>query len=45
MVAQSIVDLQETFGAELIVRDLIPGFTVSSVILAHSLVLFLFRRF
>jgi len=27
MVAQSIVDLQETFGSELIVRDLIPGFT------------------
>ena len=35
MVAQSIVDPQETFGSELIVRDLIPGFTV---------ILFIFRN-
>jgi len=39
MVAQSIVDLQETFGSELIVRDLIPGFTVILFILRNRIIL------
>lgn len=43
MVAQSIVDLQETFGSELIVRDLIPGFTV--ILVGISGFYFIFRRF
>ena len=43
MVAQSIVDLQETFGSELIVRDLIPGFTV--ILVAICRFYCNFRRF